>query len=109
MLNQISPAKPQNKSEDAVDLLTGCHDRIRHFTGVAVKLAHAQGESPEQIVQAAAGVHRYYAISLPLHEADEEQTVRPRLPQIRRRLIRGTGQSRPCPPAEIAPGTAEQS
>jgi iron-sulfur cluster repair protein YtfE (RIC family) len=83
MLNQISPAKPQPKTpEDAVDLLTGCHDRIRHFTGVAVKLAHARGSATEEIRQAAAGVHRYYTVSLPLHEADEEDTLRPRLESI---------------------------
>ena len=79
MLNQISPAKSQAKTEDAVDLLTGCHDRIRHFTGVALKLAHAQGAAPEEISQASAGAYRYYTISLPLHEADEEQSLRPRL------------------------------
>jgi iron-sulfur cluster repair protein YtfE (RIC family) len=82
MLNQISPLPSQPKSEDAVDLLTGCHQRIRHFTGVATKLAHAQGALPDEIRQAAAGAHRYYTISLPLHEADEEQTVRPRLDSI---------------------------
>ncbi len=79
MLNQISRAPFEPKTEDAVDLLTGCHDRIRHFTGVAVKLAHAQGAAPDEIVQAAAGVHRYYSVSLPLHEADEEETLRPRM------------------------------
>ncbi len=82
MLNQISPAKSQPKTEDAVDLLTGCHDRIRHFTGVAVKLAHAQNAPRQEIVQAAAGVHRYYSVSLPLHVADEEETLRPRLHAI---------------------------
>lgn len=88
MLNQISSAKPQTKTEDAVDLLTGCHDRIRHFTGVAVKLAHAHGATREEIVQAAAGVHRYYSVSLPLHEADEEQTLRPRLEAISDEKVR---------------------
>lgn len=80
MLNQISPAKPEkNKTEDAVDLLTGCHARIRHFTGVAVKLAHAQSASTDEVRQAAEAVHRYYSVSLPLHEADEEQTLHPKL------------------------------
>lgn len=82
MLNQISPAKSEPKTEDAVDLLIGCHDRIRHFTGVAVKLAHAPGAPRDEIAQAAAGVHRYYSVSLPLHEADEEETLRPRLDGI---------------------------
>ncbi len=82
MLNQISPLKSQPKSEDAVDLLIGCHQRIRHFTEVATKLAHAQGANPEEIRQAAASVHRYYSVSLPLHEADEEQSLRPRLDAV---------------------------
>src|ERR1700743_1705738 len=82
MLNQITPAR-QHKGEDVVDLLTGCHQRIRHFTGVVIKLAHAQGATPEEISQAATAVHRYYSISLPLHEADEEQTLHPRLNVLR--------------------------
>lgn len=80
MLNQISPlASPQSKTEGAVDLLTGCHDRIRHFTSAAVRLAHAQGATAADIRQTAERVHRYYTVSLPLHEADEEDTLRPRL------------------------------
>ncbi len=84
MLNQIKPlSSARLKFEDAVDILLSCHQRIRHFTGVAVKLAHAQGATFEEIVQAAAAVHRYYSVSLPLHEADEEQTLRPRLDVLR--------------------------
>ncbi len=83
MLNQITPARPAHQTpEDAVDLLTGCHQRIRHFTAVATKLAHAQGTTDDEIRQAAAGVYRYYSVSLPLHEADEEETVRPRLDRV---------------------------
>ena len=83
MLKQISPlASSQPKTEDAVDLLTGCHDRIRHFTGAAMRLAHAQGATADDISQTAANVHRYYTVSLPLHEADEEDTLRPRLALI---------------------------
>ena len=88
MLNQISPLPAQPKTEDAVDLLIGCHQRIRHFTGVAVKLAHAQGASPEDVVQAAAAAHRYYTVSLPLHEADEEETLRPRLDAVGNEKVR---------------------
>jgi hemerythrin-like domain-containing protein len=82
VLNQISPAKPQSQSEDAVDLLIGCHQRIRHFTAVAMKLAHAQGASIDEVRQAAEAVHRYYSVSLPLHEADEDQTLQPRLSSV---------------------------
>jgi len=89
MLNQITPPRPDRQPpEDAVDLLIGCHQRIRHFTAAAVKLAHAQGASDEEIRQAAAAVYRYYSVSLPLHEADEEDTVRPRLDPVAGERVR---------------------
>lgn len=47
-----------------------------------MKLAHAQSAAPDDIRRAAAGVHRYYSVSLPLHEADEEETLRSRLEAI---------------------------
>ncbi len=89
MLNQITPPRPeQQPPEDAVDLLLGCHLRIRHFTAAAVKLAHAQGATDDEVRQAAAAVYRYYSVSLPLHEADEEDTVRPRLDPVAGERVR---------------------
>ena len=83
MLNQITTKRPGNQvAEDAVDLLMGCHERIRHFTATANKLAHAPSASAFEVRQAAAGVYRYYSVSLPLHEADEEDTLRPRLDKV---------------------------
>ena len=90
MLNQItslSSSQPKS-SEDAVELLVGCHQRIRHFTGVAAKLAHAQGAAPDEVRQAAGSVHRYYSVSLPLHEADEDQTLQPRLRAVADQQVR---------------------
>lgn len=78
MLNQITSPRPST-TEDALDLLVGCHQRIRYFTGTATKLAHAQSASPGEVRLAAAGVYRYYSVSLPLHEEDEEDSLRPRL------------------------------
>ncbi len=89
MLNQITPPRPANEPpEDAVDLLIGCHLRIRHFAAAASKLAHAQGATDDEIRQAAAAVYRYYSVSLPLHEADEEDTVRPRLDPVAGERVR---------------------
>lgn len=89
MLNQITTPRPSNRPpEDALELLIGCHQRIRHFTATAVKLAHAQGTEPQEIRQAAAGVYRYYSVSLPLHEADEEDTLRPRLDAVADERVR---------------------
>ena len=83
MLNQItSPRAANQPPESALDLLLGCHQRIRHFTATAAKLAHAQGATQDEIRMAAAGVYRYYSVSLPLHEADEEDSLRPRLVSV---------------------------
>jgi len=83
MLNQITPPRSPNRPpEDALELLTACHVRIRHFAAAAVKLAHAQAAAPEEIRQSANGIYRYLSVSLPLHEADEEDTLRPRLDAV---------------------------
>jgi len=79
MLNQIHNRAASSGPQTAASLLLGCHDRIRHFTGVAVNLAHAHAAEPGQISRAADAVYRYFSISLPLHEADENLSLHPRL------------------------------
>ncbi len=79
MLHGIKPLPSSRKSESAVDLLVACHDRIRNFTGMVQKLAHAEGAEAEEIRTAASSAHRYFAVALPLHEADEEESMRPRM------------------------------
>jgi len=83
------------------ELLLACHDRIRHFVGLARRLA-APGEAPAaEIAEAAAGVHRYFSLALPLHAADEEQSIRPRLDvpampaEVRRAVATMTEEHRP--------------
>lgn len=79
MLMQIQPAATPKPEETARQALEGCHARIRHFTEMACRLAHAHQAEPEQIQRAAAEVHRYFTVALPLHEADENQSLHPRL------------------------------
>ena len=79
MLNQIKSAPKTPESKDAAELLLACHQRIRHFSGVAVKLAHGHGATEPEIAQAADSLHRYFSIALPLHEADENLSLHPRL------------------------------
>lgn len=81
MLQGIKSASQSAKSESAVELLTGCHDRIRHFTAVVRNLAHAEGSPLPDISSAAESAYRYFTVALPLHEADEEESMRPRLLQ----------------------------
>src|SRR5512146_1529878 len=76
----LRPADSPTKSEEnAVDMLLSCHERIRRFTALARKIAECKEASPEQICDAAADVHRYFTIALPLHEADETISIEPRL------------------------------
>ena len=74
-----SQAQTPAAEQDAVDMLLACHNRIRSFTAIAHRLATVQGAAPAEIANAAAAVHRYYTVALPLHEADENETVYPRL------------------------------
>lgn len=82
MLNQISAAPKAKAESTAAELLIGCHQRIKHFTSVASKLAHAQAATHDEIRSAADSTYRYYSVSLPLHEADEEHSLRPRLDKV---------------------------
>jgi iron-sulfur cluster repair protein YtfE (RIC family) len=64
---------------DIVGMLAACHDRIRSFIALARRLAETQGVSPEEVRDASERIVRYFSESLPLHVADEEQSVIPRL------------------------------
>ena len=80
MLTSIKgPESPLEPAESGLELLLGCHDRIRHFTSIAHKLATVAGAPARDVADAAAAVLRYYTIALPLHEADENESLYPRL------------------------------
>ena len=64
--------------ETPAGLVLDCHARIRTFSGLAVTLATAAAPDAE-VADAAARVHRYFTVALPLHVADEEQSLAPRL------------------------------
>jgi iron-sulfur cluster repair protein YtfE (RIC family) len=66
-------------SEEVVDLLLACHGRIRSFIDLAVAIGERTDASPESIADGSARVHRYFSVALPLHVADEEEGVLPRL------------------------------
>jgi iron-sulfur cluster repair protein YtfE (RIC family) len=66
-------------AHDVVDVLLECHERIRAFTAMAARLASASAPPPREVAEAAAKVRRYFADALPLHAADEEESILPRL------------------------------
>jgi hypothetical protein len=63
---------------DPIAHLLACHARIRRFTGVAASLVDADVPSAE-LAEAAAAVARYFTVGLPLHAADEDESMRPLL------------------------------
>lgn len=80
LINIQSPSVA--KEEDATTLLLGCHQRIRHFTGIALRLAENSDAPVDVRSETARAVLRYYTIALPLHEADENESVHPRLGKV---------------------------
>jgi iron-sulfur cluster repair protein YtfE (RIC family) len=64
---------------DAVELLVDCHARIRHFVGLAGRIAGRGVEDPSAVPEAARAVVRYFTEALPLHARDEEESIVPRL------------------------------
>lgn len=75
---------------DLVDLLSDCHDRIRRFVALAREAATRRDVPADQIIVACADVERYFGAALPLHVADEEESIAPRLrglsPEVDRAL-----------------------
>lgn len=71
-------------SEDVVDLLVECHGRIRRFLVMARQLALASDASSPEIAATAAQIRRYFAEAFPLHVADEECDIAPRLASMAR-------------------------
>lgn len=75
----IGIRQSQRAPDDLVDLLVECHGRIRRFVALARK-AGERGDFPErEIVETCTSVERYFTEALPLHVADEEQSILPRL------------------------------
>src|SRR5207244_13016813 len=79
MLQILGASQDHGSSEDPVQLLLGCHTRIRTFTALAARLSSEEPAPDADVAKAAHRVHRYYSVALPLHEADEELSIAPRL------------------------------
>jgi hemerythrin-like domain-containing protein len=64
---------------DVTDLFLECHGRIRRFLGFAHALACSSGEDEDGTRGIAEQIVRYFTIAFPLHVADENDSVFPRL------------------------------
>lgn len=69
----------RQSSTSLVDLLLACHARIRRFTRGAIELATAASPSLEETSGFAEQIRRYFVEAFPLHIADEDELIAPRL------------------------------
>lgn len=68
--------------EPAVGMLLACHQRIRRFSDLAVRIADARTASPEAIAESAGALERYFTVAFPLHAEDEELRLPPVLASL---------------------------
>jgi iron-sulfur cluster repair protein YtfE (RIC family) len=68
---------------EPAEALAACHERVRHFTTVALRLARSSKAAPRLILDTVSALRRYFGSALPVHERDEEDCVIPRLLEVR--------------------------
>ncbi len=82
MLMPIAKRKRDDRPERLIERFEACHARIRAFLALAEKLgdeAAVREATPEQRVEAALDVARYFSRAFPRHARDEDEVVGPRL------------------------------
>lgn len=81
MLRSIGPHPRGDAGGDSLaGLLAACHERIRRFSAMATALAASPtAAAPADVADTARAIRRYFAEALPLHLADEEESLLPRL------------------------------
>ena len=66
-------------SDEPSELLLSCHGRLRHFSELSLALAERRDLEEALVADAGHRLLRYFRVALPLHEADEEQSIGPAL------------------------------
>ncbi len=79
MLHSIRTGPLPAPSHEPIDLLLSCHAKLRHFSELSLALATRADLGREEAADASVRLLRYFRIALPLHEADEEQSIGPAL------------------------------
>jgi hemerythrin-like domain-containing protein len=79
MLHRIGRGPKVTQAEDPATLLASCHTKIRELVRIAAVLADEREIPEDEVREAARRLRRYFTLALPLHEADEEKTLAPRL------------------------------
>src|SRR3990167_2202395 len=75
----LQPGAPS--IDDPIELLQACHDKVRRFAGLTLRLrAHLAERGPDaQAQEAARSILRYFDMAAPLHHDDEDHDLFPAL------------------------------
>jgi hemerythrin-like domain-containing protein len=75
----LQPVAPS--IDDPIELLQACHDKVRRFAGLTLRLrAHlAERGADDQAQEAARSILRYFDMAAPLHHDDEDLDLFPAL------------------------------
>ncbi|MBI2732485.1 MAG: hemerythrin domain-containing protein [Aquabacterium sp.] len=78
----IQPVAPS--IGDPIELLLACHDKVRRFAGLTLRLRdHLAAKGPDKSAQEAAqSILRHFTLAAPLHHDDEELDLFPALRQL---------------------------
>ncbi len=78
--------------DDPIAMLCACHDKVRRFSALSLKLAeHVALHGADAEAQTAAqAILRYFDHAAPLHHADEEQDLFPALLSLSRPALHAT-------------------
>ncbi len=76
----MTPLRGQDTTPETIDgLLLACHTRIRSYLAGLRRLLIQPDLGDPDVARAAAQAWRYFSEALPLHAADEDHSVGPRL------------------------------
>ena len=75
----LQPVAPS--IDDPIELLQACHDKVRRFAGLTLRLrSHVAERGPDAEAQEAArSILRYFDMAAPLHHDDEDRDLFPAL------------------------------
>lgn len=80
-MNPLLPQPDDARFDDPMSMLLACHDKVRRFAHLALKLADhlVQHGCDAQAQAAAAQILRYFTVAAPLHHQDEDDDLFPAL------------------------------
>ncbi|HET7505331.1 MAG TPA: hemerythrin domain-containing protein [Kofleriaceae bacterium] len=79
MLLHLGPRSAEHGADDVVALLLECHGRMRKFLVLARRLGETTGAPATEVRDVAQHIARYFTEAFPLHVADEDRELAPRL------------------------------